>query len=92
MHSVAYDQLLRIFIHHPRSGYTTANQSPFQFTGGFGIDSGHIGLLLMLNALVAIFVQFLIFPPLAKKTGILNCVRSCVLAFPILTCKDIIFA
>ncbi|MCJ1393522.1 hypothetical protein MMC18_006397 [Xylographa bjoerkii] len=84
MHSVACDQLLPIFMHHPRADPTTTPRSPFQFTGGFGIDSGRIGFLLMLNAFVGIFIQFILFPPVAKNLGILNCLKACALAFPVL--------
>ncbi|KAI9821146.1 MAG: hypothetical protein M1827_003880 [Pycnora praestabilis] len=85
MHSQAFDQLLPIFMHHPPQNHIN-NPSvhlPFKFSGGFGLDSQQIGFLFTLYGIFGMFVQFLLFPPLARHFGILNCLKVCSLLFPI---------
>lgn len=85
LHSVAYDQLLPIFLHHPRQVPDKSNtQLPFKFSGGFGLGSGRIGTLFTLYGFVGCFIQFLIFPPTARKYGVLNCFKCCAVAFPVI--------
>ena len=84
MHSVAYDQLLPVLMHHPRSSKVSTSQGwqkMFLFTDGFAMDSSRIGLLLMLNGIAGMVLQFLVFPPVVKKFGVLPCLRICAVAF-----------
>ncbi|KAG8533651.1 uncharacterized protein KY384_001392 [Bacidia gigantensis] len=86
MHSIAYDQLLPIFMHYPRRTDRSSDpdqQLPFKFTGGFGIDSDRIGLIFMLYAVIGCFIQFAIFPVLARRWGVLNCLKLVVIMFPL---------
>ena len=84
MHSVAYDQLLPIFMHHPvQSSKAPGVHLPLQFAGGFGIDSERIGFLFMVYGIYGMIIQFAIFPVLAKKFGVLNCLKGCALMFPL---------
>ncbi|KAL8812450.1 MAG: hypothetical protein Q9200_001017 [Gallowayella weberi] len=67
LHSVAYDQLLPVFMHYPlqHNRASDANVSlPFKFSGGFGID-------------------FLIFPPVARYYGVLNSLKVVTIMFPL---------
>ncbi|KAI4205900.1 MAG: hypothetical protein LQ350_000085 [Teloschistes chrysophthalmus] len=57
---------------------------PFKFSGGFGIDSNQIGFLFTLYGIAGTFIQFLIFPPLARRYGVLNCYKLVSLSFPII--------
>ena len=44
LHSIAYDQLLPIFMHLPPQDHSSSNpevQLPFKFAGGFGLDVGN---------------------------------------------------
>ena len=87
LHSVAYDQLLPIFMHYPPETDRSSNpnvQLPFKFTGGFGIDSDRIGLLFTLYGIAGMFVQFLIFPPLTRRYGVLLSLKVVTAMFPIL--------
>jgi hypothetical protein len=85
LHSVAYDQLLPIFLHHPRQVPDETNtQLPFKFSGGFGLGSGRIGTLFTMYGFVGCFIQFLVFPPTARKFGVLNCFKCCAIIFPII--------
>jgi len=81
MHSVAFDQLLPIFMHHPRSKNAHSASLSLCFSGGFGLDSARIGYLLMLNGLLGMFAQFFVFPPVAKTFGVLRCLRVCAVMF-----------
>lgn len=84
LHSVAYDQLLPIFLHNPRQVPTPDNTSlPFKFSGGFGLKANRIGALFTLYGICGCFIQFLIFPPVARRAGVLNCFKACAVTFPI---------
>jgi len=83
MHSVAYDQLLPIFMHYPvQSSHDREVHLPFKFAGGFGIDSKRIGLLFTIYGVFGMLIQFFVFPPFARKYGVLNCLKACTLTFP----------
>ncbi|KAG4025830.1 hypothetical protein MFRU_049g00010 [Monilinia fructicola] len=85
LHSVSYDQILPVFMHHPRQIHDPTNtQLPFKFSGGFGLHSGRIGTIFTLYGVVGCFIQFLIFPPAARKFGVLNCFKACAITFPII--------
>jgi len=87
LHSVAYDQLLPVFMHYPpqkdRSSHADVSL-PFKFTGGFGIDSDRIGFLFTAYGIVGMFIQFLVFPPLASRYGVLRCLKAVTAMFPII--------
>jgi len=83
LHSVAFDQLLPIFMHHPRQDHDTTNTSlPFKFSGGLGLGSGRIGTFFTLYGVCGGFIQFVIFPPVARNFGILNCLKVCSVVLP----------
>ncbi|CAD6442313.1 92c81509-f3a4-43ed-a67a-812f04ac4713 [Sclerotinia trifoliorum] len=85
LHSVSYDQILSVFMHHPRQIHDSTNtQLPFKFSGGFGLHSGRIGTIFTLYGVVGGFIQFVIFPPAARKFGVLNCFKVCAITFPII--------
>ncbi|KAK4940921.1 hypothetical protein LTR10_019075 [Elasticomyces elasticus] len=85
MHSVAYDQLLPIFMHYPvQSSKDPQVHLPWKFAGGFGIDSNRIGLLFTVYGVFGMLIQFFVFPTFARKYGVLNCLRACVLTFPLI--------
>ncbi|KIW84623.1 hypothetical protein Z517_00011 [Fonsecaea pedrosoi CBS 271.37] len=84
MHSVAYDQLLPIFMHYPvQSIQDPEVHLPWKFAGGFGIDSNRIGLLFTVYGVFGMLIQFFVFPPFARRYGVLNCLKTCCLAFPL---------
>ena len=83
MHSQAYDQLLPIFMHHPLQDTNNHDvRLPFKFAGGFGLNSDKIGVLFTMYGVMGMIIQFLAFPPLAKRYGVLNCLRLVSLIFP----------
>lgn len=83
MHSVAYDQLVPVFMHHPvQSSHDRAVHLPFKFAGGFGLGSARIGVLFMAYGVFGMLVQFILFPPIARNFGVLNCLKVVSLTFP----------
>ncbi|KIX92076.1 uncharacterized protein Z520_12230 [Fonsecaea multimorphosa CBS 102226] len=84
MHSVAYDQLLPIFMHYPVQPIQDPQvHLPWKFAGGFGIDSNRIGLLFTIYGVFGMLIQFFVFPPFARRFGVLNCLKACCLTFPL---------
>ena len=86
LHSMAYDQILPIFMHYPPQVDRSSNpdvQLPFKFTGGFGIDSGRIGLIFTLYGIVGMVIQFAVFPPVARRYGVLPCLKAVTAVFPV---------
>lgn len=81
LHGVTYDQLLPVFLHMPidRSGQAL----PLKFAGGFGLESGRIGILFMIYGTFSMICQFTLFPMITQKYGALNCMRCCTFVFPI---------
>jgi len=85
MHSQAYDQLLPILMHHPvQDTDSRARQLPLKFASGFGMTSSQVGLLYTLYGLSGIIVQIFAFPRIAKKYGVLNCMKTVVTLFALI--------
>ncbi|PVH95967.1 MFS general substrate transporter [Periconia macrospinosa] len=83
MYSIAYDQLLPVYMHHPAQATTSPSVSlPLKFTGGFGIDSRRIGIIFTIYSIICMLFQFLIFPPLTRRLGVLRCLRISFLIYP----------
>lgn len=70
-------------MHHPPQSLDDPNVSlPFKFAGGFGIDSRRIGAIFTVFAVSSTLCQFLLFPPLAQRLGVLRCLRISFFFFP----------
>lgn len=83
LHSTTYDQLLPIFLHRPRQDINSPEvHLPLKFSGGFDLAAGRIGTLFTLYGLCGGIIQFLVFPPVARKYGVLRCYKCCAVAFP----------
>lgn len=77
LHSVAYDQVLPVFLNYPRVVPDENNTHlPFQFTGGFGLSSDKIGTIYTVYGIACGVVQFFLFPTLCARFGVLNCYRA----------------
>ncbi|KAK1238297.1 hypothetical protein MKX07_006443 [Trichoderma sp. CBMAI-0711] len=75
-HSVAYDQNITVFLDYPVIPRTPENTKfPFYFTGGFGLSSGNIGTLFTIYGVTCGLIQFLIYPPMVNRYGVLNCFK-----------------
>lgn len=73
MHAMAFDQLLPVFLQHDPidAPHGTPYEAPLKFAGGFGLNHFQIGLLSTGYGIFGLPVQFLVFPPLARKYGVL---------------------
>lgn len=74
-HSMTYDHLLPIFLEDERDGtdvLMTATHTPslFDMPGGLGFSTQTVGGIMTVNGLIAIFIQGIIFPPLAEWLGV----------------------
>ncbi|KAH8905880.1 MFS general substrate transporter [Coniochaeta sp. PMI_546] len=84
LHSVAYDQVLPVFLNYPRQVPDEHNtQLPFKFSGGFGLSSDRIGTIFTVYGIACGIIQFFVFPPLCTRFGVLNCYRAAALTFPL---------
>lgn len=81
-HGVAYDQLLPVFMHLPVHCCGDA-KLPFKFSGGFGLESGRIGVIFTIYGVFSMLAQFFLFPYVTRKLGALFCYRACTLIFPL---------
>ncbi|KAK4162174.1 MFS general substrate transporter, partial [Cladorrhinum sp. PSN259] len=76
LHSVAYDQILPVFLNYPRVIPDETNtQLPFKFTGGFGLSSDKIGTVYTVYGIACGVIQFFLFPWLCARFGVLNLYR-----------------
>ncbi|KAL5345439.1 hypothetical protein ACLOAV_009811 [Pseudogymnoascus australis] len=83
LHSMAMDQLLPIFMHHPQQVPDSSNTKlPFKFSGGFGISSSRIGTLFTAYGICSGVVQFFVFPLVVSRFGVLRCYRVCAVIIP----------
>jgi hypothetical protein len=77
LHAVAYDQVLPVFLNYPRVIPDETNtQLPFKFNGGFGLSSDKIGTIYTVYGIACGVVQFLLFPTLCARFGVLTCYRT----------------
>src|SRR5690606_20864586 len=77
LHSVAYDQVLPVFLNYPRGAPgDSTSRLPFKFTGGFGVSSDKIGTIFTVYGIACGIVQFFLFPLLCARFGVLNCFRA----------------
>ncbi|KAI9697153.1 MAG: hypothetical protein M1820_007888 [Bogoriella megaspora] len=83
-HSLGFDQLIPVYLYQERQDPSDPAVSfPFHFKGGFGVPSQTIGLLLTVYGAFAMLFQFFVFPPLARKYGVLRVYRFVSFMFPI---------
>lgn len=77
LHSVAFDQVLPAFLDFPRQVHNEENTHlPFQFSGGFGLNSSEIGMIFTVYGLACGVIQFFLFPPVCNRFGALRCFKA----------------
>ncbi|KAF2815888.1 MFS general substrate transporter [Mytilinidion resinicola] len=85
LYSIAFDQLIPVFLHHPVQDLNGPDVAlPFKFASGYGVGSRETGLLFTVYSVGASASQLLLFPPLARKLGVLHCLRIAFLVFPLI--------
>jgi Major Facilitator Superfamily len=62
----------------------TEPELPFKFTGGFGMSTKNIGLVLSCQGLMQMVAQLIIFPAVTKRVGPLGTFRIAIFAYPLL--------
>ncbi|KAJ4271522.1 hypothetical protein NW762_000226 [Fusarium torreyae] len=83
-HSVAYDQILSVFLRHPVEKHTPENTAfPFYFSGGFGMSHSQVGTIYTVYGIVCGAIQFLLYPTIVGRYGVLRCFRVCCLLMPL---------
>jgi len=83
LYTIAFDQLIPVFLHHPIQDLNGPDVSlPFKFASGYGADTREIGILFTVYSVGATFSQLVLFPPIARKIGVLRCLRAAFLTFP----------
>lgn len=81
LHTIAFEQLFPVFLSTPESDEPPHNL--FKFVGGFGMSTRDIGVILTVQGVMAMLMQFLVFPPLVGKFGALNVYRAVILFYPL---------
>ncbi|KAK3726145.1 hypothetical protein LTR37_000293 [Vermiconidia calcicola] len=91
LHNMGFDQLLPVYLQYPPLKSRTdssaltilTSNNPLKFAGGFGLDHLTIGLISTAYGVCGMVIQFFLFPPIARRYGVLNCLKACAIAFPI---------
>lgn len=81
-HSVSFDALMPIMLSEAPSNTTPS--MPFKFTGGFGMSTKSIGLMLAVQGVYSMIAQLWFFPAIVKKLGTLRAFRMVMLVWPLL--------
>lgn len=81
-HAMAFDQLLPVFMQYPPLAPDFHQSNPLQFAGGFGLHHLRIGILSTCYGVFGMLVQFFLFPTIARRYGVLTCLRWCACVFP----------
>ncbi|ATY58964.1 Major facilitator superfamily general substrate transporter [Cordyceps militaris] len=83
-HSVAYDQNITVFLSTPVIPRTPDNyRPPLYFNGGFGLDPGTIGTIFTIYGVTSAAVQFILYPALVARYGVLRTFHVCSIALPV---------
>lgn len=68
-HSMTYDHLLPIFFQDEQIT-DNSTRSPFHISGGLGLATQSVGIIMSVNGVIALFIQAVIFPLFASWLGI----------------------
>ncbi|KAL2822300.1 major facilitator superfamily domain-containing protein [Aspergillus cavernicola] len=79
-HSVSFDQLMPVFLSTPKS--TEDATLPFKFTGGLGLSTKTIGLMLAVQGVYSMIAQLWLFPFVVRHFGTLRTFRFVLLVWP----------
>ncbi|KAL4742178.1 major facilitator superfamily domain-containing protein [Aspergillus similis] len=79
-HSVSFDQLMPVFLSTPKSKEDAV--LPFKFTGGLGLSTKTIGLMLAVQGVYSMIAQLWLFPFVVRHFGTLRTFRFVLLVWP----------
>lgn len=80
-HTIAFDQLLGVFLQSPPE--STKLSSIIKFTGGFGLSTKTMGYLYSYQGLFSMAFNFLFFAPIVRRFGNIRTFRTIAIAYPI---------
>ncbi|EPS36288.1 hypothetical protein H072_10173 [Dactylellina haptotyla CBS 200.50] len=83
IHNISYEQLLSVFLATKIHAKSNPIRLPFHLPGGFALDTSDIGLVFASIGVVVIIVQFVFYPPLAKKYGKIRLLTVAAILDPI---------
>lgn len=70
-HSMTFDHLLPIFLQDENHRDVLVRSHLFlRIPGGLGLTTRTVGLIMSVNGVIALFIQGVVFPPLADRLGI----------------------
>ncbi|KAK4462267.1 putative drug efflux system protein [Cladorrhinum samala] len=75
-HSMSFDHLLPIFFEDDRVpiqalvNHATGSWNPLYSPGGLGLSLKAVGMIMAVQGIIALFMQAVVFPPLAEKLGV----------------------
>ncbi|PLB44709.1 permease of the major facilitator superfamily [Aspergillus steynii IBT 23096] len=70
-HSMTFDHLLPIFLQDKNvTEISTLGTSSLSFPGGIGLSTSTVGLIMSTDGIIALFIQSVIFPALARYLGV----------------------
>ncbi|KAB8339165.1 hypothetical protein FH972_022100 [Carpinus fangiana] len=70
-HSMTYDNLLPIFLQEERAGFLMF-QNQQSLSGGLGLTTQQVGIILSFNGVIALLIQGVVFPFMVSGMGIWN--------------------
>lgn len=79
----AFMQLLPLFLSTPVRPPGEHTHFPFQFSGGMGLSTKYIGVVISVLGLVGAYLQLAWYPSIASKIGVAQVHRRSLLVFPI---------
>ncbi|KAJ5819195.1 hypothetical protein N7474_004786 [Penicillium riverlandense] len=79
-HSVSFDQLMPVFLSTPKSDAEVV--LPLKFTGGLGLMTKTIGLMLAVQGVYSMIAQLWLFPFVVKHFGTLRTFRFVLMIWP----------
>lgn len=80
-HTIAFGGLYPIFLSTPKADKPPS--SLFRFVGGFGLSASEVGLILSVQGVLAMFIQFSVVPYLIGRFGAFSVYRVVMLLFPL---------
>ncbi|KAI1083508.1 major facilitator superfamily domain-containing protein [Whalleya microplaca] len=68
-HTMTFDQLFPVFLSTTPPEHPKPVSLPFQFVGGFGLDSKTVGIILSAQGAYQLVVNMFLVPPVLKRMG-----------------------
>ncbi|KAF3932702.1 hypothetical protein ABW19_dt0203634 [Dactylella cylindrospora] len=84
IHVVSYDSILPVFYSTRTPRASNPISLPFHIPGGFNLSTSQIGMIYSANGIVAMVLQFLLYPPIAKKWGSVKLLTISAFIYPVI--------